>query len=101
MDYLTETSYPVAKVLSRLKGVRRISVGHYEATCPVHKENSLPLRVIEGKDDRALVECDDGCWLSEIVPALGLHVEDLFQCIDDIYIGSDSPRYERRAQIAR
>jgi len=51
------------------------------------------LMVSEAVDGRALIECEDGCWLYELVPALGLTVEDLFMCIDDIYIGSDAPAY--------
>ena len=94
-----KTSEPVNKVLSRLEEVRRIGPGHYVAKCPIHDDTSIPLRVIEGEDDRALVECDDGCWLCDLVPALGLTVEDLFQCIDDIYIGSAAPRYEAPQRI--
>ena len=94
-----ETSEPVNKVLSRLDDVRRLGAGHYVARCPSHDDTSIPLRIIEGEDGRALVECDDGCWLSDLVPALGLTVEDLFQSIDDIYIGSAAPKYEAPQRI--
>ena len=94
VDYSQETSEPVATVLSRLEGVERLGPGNYEATCPVHKGGSKHLRVVEAKDGRAVVECENGCWLSEIVPALGLHLEDLFECIDDIYIGSEAPLHD-------
>jgi hypothetical protein len=88
-------SEPVAKVLSRLQSVERLCQGHYQAPCPLHEDSSYMLTVSEAEDGRALIECDDGCWLSQIVPALGLTVEDLFQCIDDIYIGSAAPAYPR------
>ena len=68
--------------------------GSYEASCPVDKGSSKRLRVVEAEDGRAHVECDDGCWLSEIIPALGLTADDLFKCIDDIYIGTEAPRFE-------
>ena len=98
VDYSRETSEPVAKVLSRLEGVKRLGPGYYEAICPTDDCREKRLLVIEGADDRALVECDDGCWLEDIVLALGLTAEDLFMCIDDIYIGSDSPRYPKPAE---
>jgi len=86
-----DTSEPVLRVLNALSGVQRLSRGHYQAPCPLDPKHTL--RVIEGADERALVECDDGCWLNELVPALGLTVEDLFRSIDDIYIGSAAPAY--------
>lgn len=61
---------------------------------PLDDCRSRRLLVIEGADDRAMIECDDGCWLSQMVPALGLTAEDLFNSIDDIYIGTEAPRYE-------
>ena len=90
-DYDLETSGPVATVLSRLKDVRRLCEGHYQAPCPLNCGHML--MVSEAVDGRALIECEDGCWLYELVPALGLTVEDLFMCIDDIYIGNEAPAY--------
>ena len=91
-DY-EETSEPVRRVLRKLRGVRRLCRGHYQAPCPLNKGGSYMLTVSEAVDGRALIECEDGCWLSEIVPALGLTVEDLFRCIDHIYIGDAAPAY--------
>ncbi len=99
-EYLGETSEPVATVLSRLKGVKRLCPGYYEAICPLEDCQRKQLLVIEGEDERAMIECDDGCWLSEIVPALGLTVEDLFRSIDDIYIGTTAPKYEPPREVA-
>ena len=65
-----ETSEPVRRVLRKLRGVRRLCRGHYQAPCPLDPSNMLT--VSEGKDGRAMIECDDCCWLCEIVPALGL-----------------------------
>jgi len=93
MDYYKETSEPVATVLSRLQGVKKMAPGWYEAVCPTHNDPAKPLRVIEAVDERAVVECEDHCWLYEIVAALGLRAEDLFMLIDDIYIGSEAPKY--------
>ena len=69
--YLEETTLPVAKVLSRLEDVELASPGWYRARCPACA-NGTQLTVIEGRDGRVLLECDDGCWLYEIVTALGL-----------------------------
>ena len=92
-SFQDEVSGPVAKVLSRLNNVRRLCLGHYQAPCPLHEDGSHLLTVSEAVDARALIECSDGCWLHEIVPALGLTAEDLFMTIDDIYIGSDAFAY--------
>jgi len=78
-----------------VEGVKRLSAGYYEATCPTGECREKRLLVIEGVDDRALVECDEGCWLHQIVSALGLTADDLFKCIDDIYIGSEAPKYDK------
>jgi len=99
MEYLWETSEPMTTVLSRLKGVKRLGPGYYEAICPLEECRGKQLLVIEGADGRAMIECDDGCWLSQIVPALGLTVEDLFNCIDDIYVGTSAPRYEPPREV--
>jgi len=93
-EYLNETSYPVATVLSRLEGVRRLGPGYYEAICPTGECREKLLLVIEGADDRALVECDEGCWLYQIVSLLGLTADDLFNVIDDIYIGTTAAKYQ-------
>ena len=93
-EYEKETSLPMAKVLVRLEGVKQLGPGYYEATCPLDDCRSRRLLVIEGADDRAMIECDDGCWLSQMVPALGLTAEDLFNSIDDIYIGTTAAKYQ-------
>jgi hypothetical protein len=90
----------MARVLSRLEGVRRLSEGYYESICPLGDCPDGRLLVVEGEDDRALIECDDGCWLSQIVPTQGLHAEDLFKSIDDIYIGTIAPKYEPSRKAA-
>ena len=94
MEYLQETSEPVATFLSRLEGVKRLGPGYYEAICPTGECREKRLLVIEGADDRALVECDEGCWLHQIVSTLGLTADDLFKCIDDIYIGTTAAKYQ-------
>jgi len=94
-EYMQETSEPVATVLSRLAGVKRLGPGFYEADNPLDTCRGNRVLVIEGKDDRAVIRCYDGSWLHQSVSTLGLHVEDLFRGNDDIIlIGSAAPKYE-------
>jgi hypothetical protein len=49
------------------------------ARCPAHEDSSPSLSVTEGKDgDRAVLHCHAGCTIEQIVAALGLTVNDLF-----------------------
>ena len=90
-DY-RETSEPVARVLSRLRGVRRLCRGHYQAPCPLHPNHMIT--VSETVDGRALLKCEAGSWLYPFVPTWGgRKVKALFRRIDVIYPGNAAPAY--------
>ncbi len=91
-DYWDETTLAVGKVLARLRDVELVSPGYWRARCPVC-DNGTKLTVVEGEDERAMVECDDGCWLSTLLSELGLSLDDLLNAPDDVYIGTEGPAY--------
>jgi hypothetical protein len=59
-------------VLDKLEGVR----GH-NARCPAHEDHSPSLSV-DYKNGRVLLNCQAGCDIRDVVAALGLRFEDLF-----------------------
>lgn len=71
------TSSPVALVLSRLEGVRKVG-GDFVARCPAHEDRYPSLGVAEGDDGRALVICRAGCDTADVLAELKLDAGDLF-----------------------
>lgn len=71
------TSAPVALVLSRLEGVKKVGAG-FVARCPVHPDRDPSLGVDEGDDGRALVICRAGCDTAAVLAELKLDAGDLF-----------------------
>lgn len=68
---------PLARVLSRLKKVRKNGDG-YMARCPAHDDGRASLKVSSGRDGRALVHCHAGCTFDAIVSSAGLSIGDMF-----------------------
>ncbi len=66
-----------AELLSRLEGVRATGTDQWVARCPAHEDKSPSLSITE-KDDRVLIHCHAGCYVNEVVDAVGLKITDLF-----------------------
>ncbi len=64
-------------LLSRLDGVRPTGQDQWVARCPAHEDRDPSLSIAE-KDDRVLIHCHAGCYVSEVVDAVGLKITDLF-----------------------
>jgi len=71
-------SAPVERLLSLLIGVRKLSVGKWQARCPAHDDRNPSLSVSQGWDGRALIFCHAGCEHAEILKKLDLELRDLF-----------------------
>jgi hypothetical protein len=71
-------SDPVENLLARLSGVKQVGDGQYMAKCPAHEDGHASLSVGRGDDGRALVKCQAGCTLADVVKAVGLSLPDLF-----------------------
>jgi putative DNA primase/helicase len=67
----------IKSLLSRLKGVRSLPSGSFQALCPVHGDND-PSLSITSSDGRILLHCHAGCCTEAIVTKLGLSMRDLF-----------------------
>jgi DNA primase len=50
----------------------------WKALCPAHEDHNASLSVNEGADGRVLLKCFTGCTTENIVAALGLSMNDLF-----------------------
>jgi hypothetical protein len=71
-------SRPVQQLLERLERVE-IRNGSYQALCPAHEDREPSLNLSEGEDGRALIKCFAGCTSEQIIDALGLRKNDLFE----------------------
>ena len=67
----------VEEFLDLLEGAKPNGHGH-RARCPAHDDHEPSLAVSAGDDGRIRVKCHAGCPTEEIVQALGLCMEDLF-----------------------
>jgi putative DNA primase/helicase len=66
---------PVKKLLAQLTGVKKRK--GYSAHCPAHGDRQPSLSITEGDDGRALVKCNAGCSVEDVVSAIGLTKRDL------------------------
>jgi AAA domain len=55
------------------------SYGRDSWTCPAHEDRSPSLMVQSGRDGRVIVKCHAGCDYRDILTALGLTMDDLFE----------------------
>jgi DNA primase len=69
---------PLDRVLSQLKGVRKVGAHRFAARCPAHDDRRPSLSIAEGDGGRVLMYCHAGCDTGDIVKALGLDMTDLF-----------------------
>ncbi len=77
------SSRPVERVLDKLANVKKHQrtdgTVYWTARCPVHNDRHASLSISEGEDGRALLKCHTGCVTDQIVAAIGLKLEDLFE----------------------
>ena len=70
---------PFQRVLEALGDrVTRRGDGRAQARCPAHDDHKASLCVGRGDDSRALVYCQAGCQVEDVVAELGLTLCDLF-----------------------
>jgi len=68
----------IENILSRLEKVKGRN-GAYTACCPAHSDKSPSLAIRELDDGRILMKCFGGCSVQEIMGAIEMEMEDLFQ----------------------
>jgi hypothetical protein len=66
------------KILDRLQGVRQSGADRWIARCPAHEDKSPSLSIREKDDGRVLIHCFGGCTSGDVLAALGLRFNDLF-----------------------
>lgn len=77
--------------LSHVKGVRKAGKRAWLCSCPSHADSSPSLKVTHAEDGRVLIHCFAGCSPGEVLGAVGLSMEDLFE----------EPLYHRGKQLKR
>lgn len=68
----------IRDVLSRIKNVKPQGTGH-TGSCPAHEDKNNSLSVSVGADRKILLYCHAGCDTEQIVNAIGIKLEDLFE----------------------
>lgn len=69
---------PVDRLLERLPSPARRSGDGWAARCPAHDDRVPSLSIRVGADGRALVKCQAGCTLEQVLAAVQLTPGDLF-----------------------
>jgi len=64
-------------ILNKLRGVKPLSNGEFQACCPAHEDRKQSLNLKE-EGDKILVTCHAGCQTEAVVQALHLSMSDLF-----------------------
>lgn len=65
-------------LLSRLKKVQKAGPASWMCLCPSHQDRSRSMKVTQAQDGRTLIHCFAGCEPDNILAAVGLSIEDLF-----------------------
>lgn len=71
------TSDPVAKIISKLQGVKKTSNG-YTARCPNHDDEHNSLSIGTSSDGSVLLWCHANCPTEKVLEAIGLTLRDLY-----------------------
>ena len=67
----------LTEFLSRLKGVKHLGDGQYQALCPAHNDSNPSLSISVKADGTVLLHCHAGCTPDAVVDALGMRFSDL------------------------
>lgn len=70
-------STPVGRILALSPPRERAGRG-WLVRCPAHADGTASLKVEQGSDGRALLDCKAGCSFADIVSAFGLEQKDMF-----------------------
>ena len=71
-------------LLNRLDKVRETGIGRWRAICPAHEsKHGTQSLSIQEVGDRMLIKCFAGCGAAEVMEAVGLGLEDLFESTPD------------------
>ena len=66
-------------LLSHVKGVKKAGRAAWMCNCPSHEDRSPSLKITQAEDGRVLIHCFAGCSPSDILGAVGLTMEDLYE----------------------
>lgn len=69
----------INSLLSRFKKVKKNSANSWMCLCSSHDDKSASLKITQGKDGRVLINCFAGCPPGDVLGAVGLTIDDLFE----------------------
>lgn len=67
----------IGEILNKLKGVKQLSHGEYQACCPAH-EDKKPSLNLKQEGNTILIKCQAGCSTEAVCESLGYTIADLF-----------------------
>jgi hypothetical protein len=70
-------------LLSHVKGVKKAGRAAWMCNCPSHADRSPSMKITQAEDGRILIHCFAGCSTQDILGAVGLTMDDLFE--DTLY----------------
>lgn len=73
----------VDTLLPRLKDVKMSGANSWMALCPSHDDKSRSLKITRVVDGRTLIHCFAQCETNNVLAAVGLSIDDLFD--DPLY----------------
>ena len=65
-------------LLAHVKKVQKSGSGAWMCLCPSHDDTSRSLKITQAEEGKVLIHCFAGCSPAEILGAVGLRMEDLF-----------------------
>lgn len=69
----------IESLLSRVSGLKKTSAVTWLCRCPSHEDRSPSLSLRQADDGRILVHCFAGCSTDDVLGAVGLTMDDLFE----------------------
>lgn len=81
----------IEQIVERLRKVRKLKNGHYQACCPAHQDKSPSLTIQEGNGGVILLYCFAGCTVRSICDAIAIELSDLWPERDSPYVPRVKP----------
>lgn len=69
------------EIVDRMPSWRRAGAGKWMCKCPAHEDKTASLSIAQTDDGRTLINCFAGCSPEQIMAAIGLKMEDLWEAV--------------------
>ena len=70
---------PLSDLLSHVKKLQKSGPKSWMCLCPSHDDRSRSMKITQSDNGKVLINCFAGCTPIEILDAVGLTIDDLFE----------------------